>query len=187
LQIAALVFDRLTPLDIVGPVEVLSRLPGVEIVVVAPRRRPVRDPRTHWVIVPEAELDEAAHPDVLLIPGGPGVDDLVVDERVLDWIRSGHETATWTASVCTGALVLAAAGLLTGRLATTHWQARGELAAYGVDVALQRVACDGKIITSAGVSAGIDMALVLATAIAGEDVATTIGRAIEYPMTARTR
>jgi transcriptional regulator GlxA family with amidase domain len=179
-QVAAVVFDRMTPLDIVGPVEVLSRVPGVEIVVVAPSRRPVRDPRTHWVIVPEAELEEVASPDVLLVPGGPGVEDLIRDERVIDWVRSRHESTTWTASVCTGALVLAAAGLLTGRLATTHWQSRGELAAYGVDVALQRVVRDGKMITSAGVSAGIDLALVLAAAIAGEDVARTIGHTIEY-------
>src|SRR6266508_1530505 len=180
MRIAALIFDQLTPLDVVGPIEVLSRLPGAEILIVAPDTQPVRDTRTRWVLVPDRRYDQSGQTDILLIPGGPGVDRLIEDERLLRWIQRQHAGTTWTTSVCTGALVLAAAGLLAGRRATTHWQSRAELAAYGVEVVAQRVVLDGKIITSGGVYAVLDMAFVLAAAIVGEDAAHEIGRAIEY-------
>jgi transcriptional regulator GlxA family with amidase domain len=180
MRITALIFDQLTPLDIVGPVEVLSRLPGADILVVAPEARPIQDSRTRWVLMPDRPYDQAGQADVLVIPGGPGVDQLIEDERLLRWVQRQHEQTTWTTSVCTGALVLAAAGLLAGRRAATHWQSRAELAGYGVDVLAQRVVQDGKIITSAGVSAGIDMAFVLAANIAGQAAADEIRRAIAY-------
>jgi len=153
---------------------------NVDILIVAPDARPIRDSRTGWVMVPGHRYDEVGQADVLLIPGGPGVERLVEDERLLGWIQLQHERTTWTTSVCTGAIVLAAAGLLAGRRATTHWQSRAKLAGYGVEVLAERVVRDGKIITSAGVSAGIDMAFVLVAAIAGGAVADEIRKIIEY-------
>jgi transcriptional regulator GlxA family with amidase domain len=178
--IATLIFDELTPLDAVGPIEMLSRVPDAEVVIVAPTAQAVRDSRTHWMFLPERTFEQVGQPDVLLIPGGPGVDAVVRNEPLMRWIRVAHETTSWTTSVCTGALVLAAAGVLAGRRATTHARSLAELARYDVDVVSERVVRDGKIITSAGVSAGIDLALVLAAQLAGEAVALGIARAIEY-------
>src|SRR5262249_46379398 len=120
MQIAALVFDAITPLHIVGPIEVLARLPGAEMVIVGKARGPVRDPRTHWTLTAEASLGEVTKPDVLVVPGGAGVRPLCSEEPVLEWVRSVHGTTTWTTSVCTGSLLLGAAGLLRGLPPTTH-------------------------------------------------------------------
>lgn len=180
MQIAALVFDSITPLDIVGPIEVLARLPGADLVIVGKERGPVRDPRTHWTLTAEASLAEVSRPDVLVIPGGAGVRPLCTDEVVLDWVRTVHRATTWTTSVCTGSLLLGAAGLLRSLTATTHWAARELLEQYGARYVEERVVQQGKIITSAGVSSGIDMALTLAARIAGEDTAKGIQLGIEY-------
>jgi len=114
MQIAALVFDAITPLDIVGPIEVLARMPGVEIVIVGKKRGPVRDPRTHWTLTAEADIAEVPRPDILVLPGGAGVRPLCADESVLEWLRHAHGTTSWTTSVCTGSLLLGAAGLCKG-------------------------------------------------------------------------
>ena len=180
MQIAALVFDAITPLDIVGPIEVLARLPGAEIVIVGKARGPVRDPRTHWTLTAEASLGEVTKPDVLVVPGGAGVRPLCSEESVLEWVRSVHDTTTWTTSICTGSLLLGAAGLLRGLTATTHWASRDALAQYGARYVEERVVRQGKIITSAGVSSGIDMALTLAAKMAGDEIAKGIQLGIEY-------
>jgi putative intracellular protease/amidase len=180
MEIAALVFDAITPLDIVGPIEVLARMPGAEIVIVGKTRGPVRDSRTHFTLTAEASLDEVSRPDVLVIPGGAGVRPLCADEAVLDWVRRVHAATTWTTSVCTGSLLLGAAGLLRGLTATTHWASRELLEQYGARYVEERVVSQGKIITSAGVSSGIDMALTLAARIAGDDTAKGIQLSIEY-------
>jgi putative intracellular protease/amidase len=180
MQIAALVFDAITPLDIVGPIEVLARMPGAEIVIVGKKRGPVRDPRTHWTLTAEASLGEVTRPDVLVLPGGAGVRPLCADESVLEWVRSAHGATTWTTSVCTGSLLLGAAGLLKGLTATTHWASSDLLEQYGARYVEERVVQQGKIITSAGVSSGIDMALTLVARIAGDDTAKGIQLSIEY-------
>lgn len=180
MQIAALVFDDLTALDIVGPIEVLARLPDTEVVVVGVQRDPVRDARRSWTITPGAILAEVPRPDVIVVPGGPGVTAVVGDERITRWIEAVHETTQWTTSVCTGSIVLGAAGLLKGRRATTHWASKDELRGYGAIVTDERVTRDGRIVTASGVSAGIDMALQLAALVAGNDVAHTIQLLLEY-------
>ena len=180
MQIAALVFDAITPLDIVGPIEVLARMPGAEIVIVGKQRGPVRDPRTHWTLTAEASIAEVPRPDVLVLPGGAGVRPLCVDEPILEWLRYAHRTTSWTTSVCTGSLLLGAAGLLRGLAATTHWASRELLEQYGARYVEERVVPQGKIITSAGVSSGIDMALTLVAKMAGDDIAKGIQLSIEY-------
>jgi putative intracellular protease/amidase len=178
--IAALLFDDITPLDIVGPLEVLARAPGAEVVLAGRERGTVRDPRTHVALTVEASLDEVSTADVLVIPGGFGVDRLCRDEAVLDWIRRMHATTRWTTSVCTGSLLLAASGLLAGIEATTHWASRDVLERYGAVYTEQRVVERGKIVTAAGVSSGIDMALHLLARIGGEQLAKAVQLSIEY-------
>jgi putative intracellular protease/amidase len=180
MQIAALVFDAITPLDIVGPIEVLARMPGAEIVIVGKQRGPMRDPRTHWTLTAEASLAEVPRPDVLVLPGGAGVRPLCAEEPILEWLRLAHGTTSWTTSVCTGSLLLGAAGLLRGLTATTHWASRELLEQFGARYVEKRVVQQGKIITSAGVSSGIDMALTLVAKMAGDDIAKGIQLSIEY-------
>ena len=180
MQIAALVFDAITPLDIVGPIEALARMPGAEIVIVGKQRGPVRDPRTHWTLTAEASLAEVPRPDVLVLPGGAGVRPLCAEEPILEWLRLAHGTTSWTTSVCTGSLLLGAAGLLRGLAATTHWASRELLEQFGARYVEERVVQQGKIITSAGVSSGIDMALTLVAKMAGDDIAKGIQLSIEY-------
>jgi transcriptional regulator GlxA family with amidase domain len=180
MQIAILLYDRFTALDAVGPYEVLSRLPGAELSFVAAEPGPQTTDTRSLTIVAERALEDVPSPDILLIPGGPG-EDVLRDDRVLDWVRHAHETTTWTTSVCTGSLVLARAGILDGKRATSHWLALDRLRGLGAEpVDDQRIVEDGKIVTAAGVSAGIDMALHLAGRIAGEEVAQTIQLYIEY-------
>jgi transcriptional regulator GlxA family with amidase domain len=179
MQIAVLVYDRFTALDAIGPYEVLSRLPGAEVVFVAAEAGPVSTDTRRLTIVAERSLDEVPHPDILLIPGGPG-EDVLREDRLLDWVRGVHETTTWTTSVCTGSLVLARAGLLDGKRATSHWLALDRLRELGAEPVEERIVEAGKIVTAAGVSAGIDMALHLASRIAGEEVAQSIQLYIEY-------
>lgn len=181
MRIAVLLYDRFTTLDAIGPYEVLSRLPDATVTFVAARPGPVRNDVGSVALVAEAALDELTDPDIVLVPGGPGQLDLMDDAPTLDWLRAADASSTWTTSVCTGSLLLAAAGLLTGRRATTHWFLTDQLARFGATHAVgERVVTDGKYVTAAGVSAGIDMALTLAGKIAGDELAQVVQLAIEY-------
>lgn len=180
MQLAVLLFDHLTALDAVGPYETLGRVPGVETVFVGERRGPVRTDKGSLSLVADAALAEVSSPDVVVVPGGYGQTAHMSDGPVHEWLRAADVTSTWTASVCTGALILAAAGLLRGRRATTHWLAAGQLADWGARHAEERVVIDGKYVSAAGVSAGLDMGLTLAGRIAGAEVAQAIQLGIEY-------
>ncbi len=180
MRIAIVIFDRLTALDAVGPYEVLSRLPEAELSFVAPERGPHRTDTGSLRLHADLALDELSDPDLLLVPGGPGTAALMDDAAVLEWLREADRTSTWTTSVCTGSMVLGAAGILEGRRATTHWAHLERLREAGAEPVAQRVVEDGKLITAAGVSAGIDMALTLAARIAGARVAEAIQLGIEY-------
>ena len=179
MEIAIPLYDRFTALDAVGPYEVLWRIPGARVRWVGAEARPYATDRGLQLIA-EATFADAPAPDVLVVPGGTGTLDALADERLVDWIRTADATSTWTTSVCTGALLLGAAGLLDGRRATTHWAYLDRLEAYGATPASDRVVREGKVMTSAGVSSGIDMALTLAAEIAGADVAQAIQLRIEY-------
>lgn len=180
MQIAILLYDRFTALDAVGPYEVLSRLPGAEVTFLAERPGPVRTDTRRLAIEADAALEEVPRPDVVLVPGGYGQGEVMDDGPVHEWLRAADEHSTWTTAVCTGSLILAAAGPLRGRRATTHWLALERLRALDVEVVSERYVFDGKLATAAGVSAGIDMALALAARIAGERVAQAIQLGIEY-------
>jgi putative intracellular protease/amidase len=180
MDIAILLYDRLTALDAIGPYEVLSRLPDATITFVAEQPGPKRTDTDRLALVADASLAELATPDIVLVPGGPGQKALMDAGPVHDWLRVAHETSTWTASVCTGSLILAAAGLLKGKRATSHWLGLEELGRLGAEAVGGRVVFDGKIVTAAGVSAGIDMALALAAQVANEQVAQAIQLGIEY-------
>lgn len=180
MRIAILIFDKLTALDAVGPYEVLSRVPGWEVEFVATERGLKRTDTGALGISADRELTAVANPDILLVPGGEGNRPLLDDDEVLEWVRGADETSTWTTSVCTGSLVLAAAGVLDGKRATTHWNYFDQLRELGAEPVSERVVEDGKVMTAAGVSAGIDMALTLVARAAGDDVAKAIQLGIEY-------
>ena len=180
MQIAIPLFDRLTALDAVGPYEVLSRLPGARVDFVAAEPGVFRTDTRMLGLSASLSYADAAEPDILLVPGGIGSRTLMKDEATLEWVRHAHETTRFTTSVCTGALVLGAAGVLEGLEATTHWMSRERLAEFGARPVARRVVEQGKVITAAGVSAGIDMALVLVQRIAGPEVAQAIQLGIEY-------
>jgi transcriptional regulator GlxA family with amidase domain len=180
MEIAILLYDRLTALDAIGPYEVLSRLPEARLRFVAATPGPVKTDNGMLTLLPACTLAEAGEPDIVLVPGGPGEVAQRAGGDALEWLRTVDRTSTWTTSVCTGSLILAAAGLLDGRRATTHWLAMEELERLGAIPVSERVVFDGKIVTAAGVSAGIDMALRLAATIAGEQVAQAIQLGIEY-------
>jgi len=180
MNIAVLLFDRLTALDAVGPYEVLSRIPGATVTFVAQEPGPKRTENGRLALVADAALAELADPEVVLVPGGPGQSALMADGPVHEWLRTAHDTSMWTSSVCTGSLILAAAGLLAGKRATSHWLALEQLGRLGAQPVSERVVFDGKLATAAGVSAGIDMALMLAARIAGKHVAEAIQLSIEY-------
>jgi transcriptional regulator GlxA family with amidase domain len=180
MQIAYLLYDRFTALDITGPHDVLNSVPGNESVFVAERPGPIRNESDTLSLVADASLDEIQSADIVVVPGGFGNRVLLEHEHLHDWIRTVHETTTWTTSVCTGSLLLAAAGLLDGVPATTHWLARDLLAELGAKPVPDRVVQHGKIVTAAGVSSGIDMALRLVQQINGDEVAQAVQLAIEY-------
>jgi transcriptional regulator GlxA family with amidase domain len=180
MQIAILIFDRLTALDAVGPYEVLSRLPGAELHFVAAEPGPKRTDTGRLVLEAERALGDVIAPEIVVVPGGEGNRPLLRDGRLLGWLRSIHEGTRFTTSVCTGSLLLGAAGILEGRRATSHWAYREALRSFGAEPVPERVVEDGKIITAAGVSAGIDMALHLARKLAGDEVAQAIQLGIEY-------
>lgn len=180
MQIAIALFDRFTSLDAVGPYETLSRMPGAETVFVAERPGPVRNDSGSLALVADRAFTDVPAPHILVVPGGPGQSDNMANETLLAWLRSADATSTWTTSVCTGSLLLAAAGLLTGRRATSHWLALAELERFGVEPTGERVVFDGKYVTAAGVSSGIDMGLALIGRIAGEEQAQTVQLLTEY-------
>jgi transcriptional regulator GlxA family with amidase domain len=180
MQIAILLFERLTPLDAIGPYQVLHNLPDSEVVFVGERRGPIRDESGSLGLLVDRELAEVPKPDIILVPGGPGQHDHMADGPIHEWLRAADASSTWTTSVCTGSLILAAAGLLAGRKATSHWLAVDTLAGYGAIPTRERVVMDGKYVTGAGVSAGIDMGLSLVATIQGEEFAQRVQLGIEY-------
>jgi putative intracellular protease/amidase len=180
--VAIPLFDRFTALDAVGPYEVLSRLPGAEVTFVGERTGPVRADTTRLAITADARLDEIEACDVVVVPGGPGTRAMLEPGALHEWVARMHEGTRWTTSVCTGSLILGTAGLLRGLEATTHWAAMGELAPLCGATSASRVVPqpEHRIVTAAGVSSGIDMALWLAAQIAGDDMARAIQLGIEY-------
>lgn len=180
MEIAILLFERLTALDAIGPYEVLRSTPGAEVRFVAKERGPKRTDAGSLALTADFTLNEVSSPEIVVIPGGPGQTALMDDEVVLDWIRQVHRSTRWTTSVCTGSLLLAAAGLLNGLPATSHWLALDALAQLGAEPTGARVVIAGKIITAAGVSAGIDMALTLVAREFGDEIAQAIQLGLEY-------
>jgi putative intracellular protease/amidase len=179
--IAIGLYQGFTALDAIGPYEVLTYLPDAQVVLCAEKTGLVDDQYDLLHLRIDTTFADVPNPDVLLVPGGPIAGKYAADGHpIVDWIRQAHPHTTWTTSVCTGALLLGAAGLLDGVPATTHWSAYDELASYGARPTEQRVVTSGRIVTGAGVSAGIDLALTLAADIAGPEVAQTIQLAIEY-------
>jgi transcriptional regulator GlxA family with amidase domain len=179
-QIAILIFEKLTALDAVGPYEVLRSVPGWEVRFVAPRKGTVRTDSGALGLSADYSLDEVTEPDIVLVPGGEGNRPLLEDEEVLSWLRGVDAQTKWTTSVCTGSLVLAAAGLLDGKRATSHWLFLEQLRELGADAVGGRFVEDGKFVTAAGVSAGIDMALHLVGREAGPEVAQAVQLGMEY-------
>lgn len=181
-SIAIALFDRFTALDGIGPYEVLQRIPGFDITFVGHERDVVRSENGFLGIQVDATFEDLPSPEIVVFPGGIGTRQLVGDERVLDWVRHAHETTTFTTSVCTGSLVLAAAGLLDGLTATTHWSARDALGKHGAIAVEDRVVehLDRRLITAAGVSSGIDMALRLVELLVDRTAAEAAQLMIEY-------
>ncbi|MEU1469258.1 DJ-1/PfpI family protein [Streptomyces sp. NPDC005761] len=180
MQIAILLFDRFTALDAVGPYEILSRAPGAETVFVAEAAGAVRNDSGSLMLVADRTPDEVPAPDLVIVPGGPGQSAQMDNGPLLDWLRRADATSTWTTSVCTGSLLLAAAGLLQGRRATSHWLALETLKEFGAEPTGERVVTDGKYVTAAGVSSGIDMGLTLLGRIAGDEYAQAVQLLTEY-------
>lgn len=180
MDIAILIYPRFTALDAVGPYEVLSRLPDARVTFVAEQASPQRTDTGQLGLLADATLGELTNPEIVLVPGGPGQSALMEEGPVHAWLRTADASSTWTASVCTGSLILGAVGLLAGRRATSNWQALDELRGLGAEVVPERVVFDGKYATSAGVTAGLDMALSLAAKIAGDRVAQAIQLGLEY-------
>ncbi|MBZ4319970.1 DJ-1/PfpI family protein [Streptomyces huiliensis] len=180
MRIAILLFPGFTILDVAGPYEILTRVPGAEAVLVGERRGPVRDDRNMLTLDADAAFHEVTDADVLVVPGGPEANLPLEPGPVHDWLRALDRRTRWTTSVCTGALILGAAGLLTGRRATGHWLSLPQLAGYGAEPTDERVVTDGKYVTAAGVSAGIDMGLTLAGRLAGDRTAQSIQLITEY-------
>ena len=180
MQIAIPIFDGLTALDAVGPYEVLARLPHTRVSFLAHSPGPKRTDNGSLALMADGALRDLPDPEVIVVPGGRGTRALANDEELLGWLRAAHAGSQWTTSVCTGSLLLGAAGVLEGLEATTHWLELETLARYGASPVERRVVEQGKVITAAGVSSGIDMALLLAARIAGEEAAHAIQLSIEY-------
>ncbi len=180
MQIAILIFDKLTALDAIGPYEVLRSVPGWEVKFVGPEKGPVRTDSGALGLHADYSLEEVTEADIVLVGGGEGNRPLLTDEAVLSWLRQIDEGSKWTTSVCTGSLVLGAAGLLEGKRATGHWLFLEQLREFGADPVGGRFVEDGKTITAAGVSAGIDMALHLVGREVGPELAQAVQLGIEY-------
>ena len=182
LQVVIPLFERVTALDAVGPYEVLQRIPTLDVTFIGHRKGEVRTENGLLGLTVDATFEEFPEPDVMVVPGGAGSRRLVDDRRVLDWVRHAHQGTRLTTSVCTGSLVLGAAGLLGGLTATTHWSCYAELAATGATPTPERVVehLDERIITAAGVSSGIDMALRLVELLVDGTAARAAQLMIEY-------
>ena len=181
MQIAIGLYPGFTALDAIGPYAVFTNVPGVDVVVCADRKGPLADESDllHFDLM--HTFDEVPEPDILLVPGGLITRRIAAEGGpIVDWIRAAHETTTYTTSVCTGALLLGAAGVLDGLPATTHWVAYDHLRSYGAQPTEQRVVIEGKVATAAGVSAGIDLALTLVDRLHGAEVAQAVQLGIEY-------
>ena len=178
-RIAMVLFPRLTQLDLTGPYEVLARMPGAQVDLLWHRLEPVVSDRG-LALTPTATFEDYGRPDLPFIPGGPGQLGAMEDEKLLDFVRRAGAQASWVTSVCTGSLVLGAAGLLRGKRATTHWSVLDHLALLGAIPVAERVVTDADTITGAGVSAGLDFALTVAARLHGEEVARRIQLQIEY-------
>lgn len=181
LEIAILLYEGMTALDAIGPYEVLSRLPKTTIKLVAKEKGLIHTDTRYLALNAMSVLSDVTTPDVILLPGGSaGTMKIAQEQSVLDWIRVAHTNSQWTTAVCTGTFLLGEAGLLAGIEATTHWASTSDLAKYNATYKPARFVQSGKIITAAGVSAGIDMALYLASKISGDEIAAAIQLAIEY-------
>jgi transcriptional regulator GlxA family with amidase domain len=179
LKIAILLFDNFTALDVVGPYEVLSKIPNSKIYMVAIRPKLFKDIKGLQISA-DYSLNDMKNPDILVIPGGFGIDSILDNQDIINWIQNAHKTSKWTVSVCSGALLLGSAGLLKDCKATTHWNRKNQLAIYGAILQNDRYVKDGKIVTSAGVSAGIDMSLYLLSLIVNENFAKAVQLGMEY-------
>lgn len=179
MQIAFLPFAGMTQLDMTGPAQFLSRLPGASVHYVAGSLDPLPTD-AGFAIVPTATYPQVPAPDIVCVPGGVGVASVMDDEAAMAWLRQAGSTATWVTSVCTGALILGAAGLLEGYKATTHWAWHHHLALFGAEPVHARTVVDRNRVTGGGVTAGIDFALVLIARVAGEEVARAIQLGFEY-------
>jgi transcriptional regulator GlxA family with amidase domain len=179
MRAAFVLYDQFTALDLVGPYDVIGTWPDTEVHFVATGDGPIRAD-AGLIVSPTDTPDSLTDPDLVLVPGSSKPMGPLADERLLEWVREASGSATWMASVCTGAGVYAAAGLLEGRRATTHWAFRDVLASMGVEVSTDRVVFDEPFVSGAGVSAGIDMALGLTARVHGDDAARSIQLAIEY-------
>jgi transcriptional regulator GlxA family with amidase domain len=179
-KIAILLYEDMTALDAIGPYEVLSRLPNADVQFTAEKKGLVQTDTGFLRLSADHELSEVSRADILLVPGGPGDHRVRQSTGVLDWLRMIHEHTRFTTSVCTGSLILGAAGLLQGLRATTHWTRMEVLREFGAEPTGERVVEQGKIVTAAGVSAGIDMALRLVQKISGNDFARAVQLGIEY-------
>jgi transcriptional regulator GlxA family with amidase domain len=180
MDIALLVYDGLAPLDAIGPYEVMRNVPGWTVRTVAKAKGEVRDERGTLGLLADHALAEVTAPDLVLVPGGAGNRPLLGDEELLEWLREVDGATRWTTSVCTGSLLLGAAGLLQGKRATTNWLVLDALREYGAEPVGGRFVEDGKVLTAAGVTAGIDMALHLVAREAGPEVAQAVQLGIEY-------
>ena len=179
LTIGGLIYPRLDQIDMTGPFEVLSRIPNSTIHVIAKTKSPVRDIKG-LILTPEMSIAEAPELDVLLVPGGYGQQQVMNDEEVLSLIRNQFTAGRLVFSVCTGALLCGAAGVLRGRQATTHWAAWNLLPYYGAIPVKSRVVVDGNLVTAGGVTAGLDAALVVASLLRGDAIAQEIQLGIQY-------
>ena len=177
--IGMLIFPKLTQLDMTGPYEVLARLPNTKVHLVAHSMAPVKTDRG-MEILPTVKFADCPQLDLVMVPGGPGQQDLMEDEVALEFLRKQAAGAKYVTSVCTGSLVLGAAGLLKGKRATSHWAALEHLKPLGAIAVSEKVVMDGNIITGAGVTSGIDFALSVAAKLEGEEIARQIQLQIEY-------
>jgi transcriptional regulator GlxA family with amidase domain len=182
LSVAIPLFAEFTALDAVGPYEVLQRIPSIDVTFLGHRRGEFRSENGMLGLTADATFEELSQPDVIVFPGGVGTRPLQHDEQILDWVRHAHTTSLFTTSVCTGSLVLGAAGLLKELTATTHWACYPELAVHGASPTAQRVVehLDRRVITAAGVSSGIDMALRLVELLVDRTAAEASQLMIEY-------